>query len=105
VKICYIDEPTRSIADVSVGVLDPAWAWIHRINVPAPHRGKGIASKLLREICDDADSENLEVRLVVLPSGDLNFTDLYEWYGRYGFTDVKVRGEMSRLPVARYTEL
>lgn len=104
-KATYIDFKTRSIADVSTGVLSQEWAWIHRINVPASHRGKGIGSKLLREICADADSENTELRLVVSPSGDLNFTDLYEWYSRYGFIDVKVRGEMARLPVARFAML
>jgi len=87
-KTCYVDEHW-SIADlVAPGELFPDWT-ITRINVVEVHRGKGYGSDLLKRICDDADAEGVKLYLQVSPSGGLNFDQLGEWYGRYGFQESK----------------
>lgn len=85
-KNCYIDRDTRSIADLTnVGEMVPGTMTITRINVPAESRGKGLGSMLLKQICTDADAEGVGLSLEIVPSGPLDYQDLYRWYGRYGF--------------------
>lgn len=66
---------------------------ITRINVPAPYRGKGYGSLLLREVCRDADAEGIDLFLEIVPSNDgtgtgLDYAALESWYRRYGFEPV-----------------
>jgi len=60
---------------------------ITRINVPARHRSKGVASKLLRAIITDADKEREDLWLEISPSDGLDYEALAAWYRRYGFVD------------------
>lgn len=97
-KSCFIDYDTRSIADVVKYHSDGATFsgyMITRINVPDQHRGKGLGSKLLKEICDAADAEGVMLWLEIMPSGPLDYDALEAWYKRYGF---KGNGMYKRKP-------
>lgn len=79
---CYVDAPTRSIADLceyGTGML------LTRINVPREHRGKGHARALLKRILDDADNEGVTLWLEISPSDGLDYDQLEAWYRRRGF--------------------
>ena len=58
---------------------------ISRINVPAPHRGKGYGRQLLREVCAEADKKQVDLWLCINASGGLIHHQLEAWYLRYGF--------------------
>jgi len=58
---------------------------ITRINVPKPHRGKGIAHKLLTQCCDDADILGIDLWLEIQSSDGLSYDQLEAWYKRHGF--------------------
>ena len=58
---------------------------ITRINVPASHRGQGIARRLLRRATDLADVLGTTLWLEVSPSDGLGFAELEAWYHRHGF--------------------
>lgn len=68
---------------------------ITRINVPDEHRGNRLGSKLLKEICEDADKEQITLWLEIMPSGPLDYDALESWYKRYGF---KGNGMYKRKP-------
>jgi len=69
---------------------------ITRINVPVAHRKQGIANRLLRECLVEADRTRTTLWLEILSSGEMSYTDLYDWYSRHGFRDVG--GIMRRRP-------
>lgn len=92
----YVDKPTRSLAEVSIAKGE---GLIHRINVPHPHRGKGIGSRLLKEICEDADRDGVTLVLYAYASGGLPMEQLVMWYERNGF-ELKKFMRMERRPVA-----
>jgi len=116
-KTCYFDRETRAIADLvaplpnyGIGYV-PAWQ-ITRINVPFQSRGAGLASALLKQITDDADSDCVDLWLGVLPTDGLNREQLIAWYERNGFRQHKngmmVRrwvGEDVAVPVATFETL
>lgn len=87
-KHCYIDKEHRAIADLvpgdDIGLLVPGMV-LTRINVPIRYRGKGIGSRLLCRVLDDADREKVTLYLELLPSGGLSYADLKAWYQRHGF--------------------
>lgn len=58
---------------------------ITRVNVPMAHRGKGIASKLLRQCCADADQLGITLWLEIASSDGLSYDQLEAWYLRHGF--------------------
>lgn len=58
---------------------------ITRINVPKPHRGNGVGSKLLSTICKDADELGATLKLEINSYGEMTDAQLKEWYKRYGF--------------------
>jgi ribosomal protein S18 acetylase RimI-like enzyme len=96
-KTCYVEMAYRAIADlVAPGELMPGWT-ITRINVPKQHRGIGIGSKLLTQICADADWEGVDLYLEPQPSDGLTRSQLIRWYGRYDFRMTQ-HGYMKRLP-------
>lgn len=88
-KTVYMHQETRSIADlthVNQWLDDSRNLWeVNRISVLPTHRGRGLGSKMLREIVADADLEGVELVLDILPSGALNGDELADWYRRYGF--------------------
>lgn len=67
-----------------------------RINVPKTFRGKGIGSKLLKQIIDEADKEKVKLYLTISPSDGLDFEQLEKWYYRFGFRQFAVPGFMLR---------
>jgi len=70
---------------------------ITRINVPEQHRGKGHASKLLKECIEASDNTQTILELRVSASGGLTNKQLEQWYKRYGF-EKKTEGIMERVP-------
>lgn len=83
---CYVDTRTRAIADLTnVGEMVPKTRTITRINVPHEHRGRGLGTKLLRQILADADAEGVALSLEIMPSGPLDYAALEAWYRRWGF--------------------
>lgn len=67
--------------------------WIY---VLPEYRGRGIGSKMLRQVVEDADRERAVLYLDVSGSGPLDNDDLRAWYGRYGFEERD--GAMVRRP-------
>ena len=61
---------------------------ISRINTPRDYRGKGVASRLLKQACADADAEGITLELAVSPSDGLGDDALHAWYSRHGFVSV-----------------
>ncbi len=61
---------------------------INRVNVPAQHRGKGHGSALLRQVCDDADHEQVPLTLSINSYGEMTHEQLRDWYERYGFVEM-----------------
>lgn len=79
----YIDMESRTIADLVE--IEPGYYLITRINVPKASRGHGLASKLLKEILEDADAEGAVLEIHPMSSGGLTRKELVSWYRRYGF--------------------
>lgn len=75
--------PVR-IAIADLMEIDGVW-WINRINVPNGYRGRGHGTALLMQILEQADYEEVTLRLNINPYGDLNYHQLQSWYERYGF--------------------
>lgn len=73
-----------AIADVCNIDGDPYYM-VTRINVPQQFRGKGIGTRLLKQILDDADKEGVILVLWPQASDGLPTYILEEWYKRYGF--------------------
>lgn len=100
-KAYYIIEFPKSIpaiADVH-WFHDPINAFvIHRINVPVQHRAKGYGSTLLKQICADADAEQVPLILAPEPSGGLPYEELVSWYMRHGFEWTSSGAMMERKP-------
>lgn len=55
------------------------------IGVDKKNRGKGLASKALKELTDMADKHGIPMTLDVQSQGGLSAKQLYAWYGRHGF--------------------
>ncbi len=75
--------------------------YITRMNVPAPHRRKGIGRELAQQLIADADKEGVILRIDIGPYGrpeDMGIKELYEWYVRLGFVSVA----QSTLSLIRY---
>ena len=62
---------------------------ITRINVPAGYRNRGYGTALLEQCIADADYEHATLLLEVSPSGPMTYTQLVDWYERYGFFQVE----------------
>jgi GNAT superfamily N-acetyltransferase len=96
VQSCYVDEKTRSIADLcdyyGHGML------LTRINVPKASRGRGHARALLRRILEDADAFGVTLFLEISPSDGLGFAELEAWYKRNGFHEIRASGLYRRRP-------
>lgn len=84
----FFDYPTRGILNLVLLNMNDGRGdryWLARINTPAKHRGKGIAGRLMREMCSEADAEGVDIYLGISPSGDLDLYELRAWYERLGF--------------------
>lgn len=59
---------------------------VNRINTPAPHRGWGYASRLVRNVVlPEVDAHGATLWLWIAPSGSLDYGQLAAWYTRLGF--------------------
>lgn len=63
---------------------------IDRIYVPHKNRGKGAGSAMLKRVCDQADLENVTLRLIICADSDepnvgLDNLQLQTWYRKFGF--------------------
>lgn len=106
-RINYFDAETRSIITLTPPnpeYLMTDWV-INRVSVLAPHRGKGLARKLMAEVLFDADTEGVVIQLVAAPDGSdtgLTLQQLENWYQRLGFEVVDPEYTlMMRLPKVR----
>lgn len=79
----YMDMESRTIADLVE--VSPNHYLITRINVPREVRGKGLASSLLKEIVEEADTEGATLEIHPVSSGGLTRKELVSWYMRHGF--------------------
>ena len=60
------------------------------VHVPAEARQRGEASALLRQLCAEADDENVMLILFVEPfDGGPDADVLARWYGRHGFAEIQ----------------
>jgi len=70
--------------------------------IESKDKGKGAASKALKEITDSADKRGVELvlhpRIFKKERGQLSYDQLREWYGRKGFVDGE-DGSMIRKPL------
>lgn len=57
------------------------------LETPVEHRKHGDASKLLHDVCEEADRQNLVILLHCEPFGDIELgaSQLQAWYERFGF--------------------
>jgi predicted GNAT family acetyltransferase len=84
----YFDMDTRAIVS-----LDPVirtntgkdHTWIVRVNTPERHRNRGLATRLMEEVCADADKEKVILYLGITASGPLDGKRLAKFYARFGF--------------------
>jgi GNAT superfamily N-acetyltransferase len=76
--------PTHG-AQVDVCCFDNEF-WITRIIVPLGHRKRGVGTRLLQRVCDDADEQGVSLTLEPVPS-DPTFSKrkLIAWYKKFGF--------------------
>lgn len=91
-KNCFIlpvdnEAPYKvGIADLTnIGEMVPSTMTITRINIPESHRGQGLGSTLLKMITDAADEAQVMLSLEIMPSGPLDYDQLYDWYVRHQF--------------------
>ena len=91
---CYVDPEHNAIADL---IRYRDGKLLTRINVPREHRGRGIASKLLKRITADADRTGTTLYAWVSPSDGLGENALSAWYRRNGFRLEQTR-RMTRTP-------
>ncbi len=76
---------TKAIAVIDVSWVEDKIYEINRINTPQLYRGGGVASRLLKQVLERADHHGLTLRLVIKPSGSLDYDQLEAWYERHGF--------------------
>lgn len=102
----YVDPDTASVIELSHVVYSPEdgndRATIKRIHVNGPHRGKGVASALLRVACQEADDRGciLDLEIAAREGADgLDNEQLAAWYARHDFEPTEGRpGWMDRIP-------
>lgn len=65
---------------------DTGWC-VTELFVTKPNRGEGLGSRLLEMILEDADEEGETLILEPKPfgGGDMDRSDLTDWYTRHGF--------------------
>lgn len=58
---------------------------VNRLSIPPKMRGKGVARKLLTELCNDADAEGVVVKLEFSPYVGMDHARLRKLYAEFGF--------------------
>jgi hypothetical protein len=71
--------------------------WLSKVACPARKQGEGGATRAMKAVCEDADREGLQLRLVIIPrpNTDVRRRLLREWYSTFGFYGIE---EMARYP-------
>jgi len=59
--------------------------WVTRLSVPKPLRNKKIATDLITEMVNWLDKNKYNAIIGVNPYGDLNLTQLINFYSKFGF--------------------
>lgn len=102
ITVAYMDSRGLSLAEASYIPLETPiktkkdTLYFNRINVTPAMRGQGIGSILLKELLKNVKTLESALRCDVNPYGDLNYTQLFEWYKRHGFKVYSV-GEQHEL--------
>lgn len=76
-RVCI---PTGLPPHMHQGVLE-----LTHINVPVEDQRKGYGTKLLAQVCEEADEQSKILFLSALSSGGLSTTQLSMWYMKFGF--------------------
>ena len=72
------------------------WYFFSRLNVPRPIRRQGLATELMLDLVDWADSCKCNIVNPINPYGDLDLTQLVKFYKKFGFEEIS-EGLMIRL--------
>lgn len=88
-QFTHIEDGKLALAELSLIHLPgyKNWYYFNRLNVPAPIRGRGIAKKLMNQVVEWADQNQIYIHLDINPYGDLNLEQLTSFYKRYGFQE------------------
>jgi N-acetylglutamate synthase-like GNAT family acetyltransferase len=77
---------------------------INRINIPEKYRNQGFGRTLLQSACNDADLENVTLRLGVNPYGKMTYNQLKSWYLKFNFKEFgNDEGYLIRFPIKNNT--
>lgn len=64
---------------------DPKYRMITNLEVPIPYRRRGTAHKLLKNLCDLADTEYFTLFMYVIPSRTMTRNDIIKLMTKYKF--------------------
>jgi len=69
------------------------------VMVSPPYQGKGFGRLLLARVCRDADAENMDLRLTVVPLNNkpLSKDELTAFYAKFGFVPQENTSNMFRV--------
>jgi len=75
-----------NITDVYEGKINKSKIYyFNRINVPEEFRGNGIGSKLLDELLNIVQQNDVSLMCEINPYSNLSFSELHKWYIEHGF--------------------
>lgn len=98
--LCGVSRPLENpigLANIQVTQYMDAASWIvTRVYVPPEHRRKGIATAMMKEICEQADQQDVKLMLELAPYGEMTKDELREFYMKFGFRSFG--GFMKRWP-------
>lgn len=96
-----LDDDTNRLASIAHVGRTGDLAIIYNIWVNPDLRGAGFGTAVLREVCNWADQEMVELELMIDPSEDspLGLEGLFDWYRRHDF-EMSEKGLMHRDPKA-----
>lgn len=81
---------------------------ITKVHTPADEQGKGHATALLRQVCEEADQAGVVLVLWPRPYGDdiaLSSSMLRDWYASFGFKVIQPEPAMMARAPGLYTKL
>lgn len=82
----------RNIARIRTELREDGKVSIDWVFVPPEFRGTGLASQLMRRVCDDADDAAAELILEARACGGPDQQKLEAWYGQFGFAPTGAKG-------------
>lgn len=83
----YVDADTGAYVNVRRDVHGGSAHWLTKVYCPPRYRGEQGATRCIRAVCDDADREGIDLRLMVIPvpATEVRRRLLREFYRRFGF--------------------